>query len=134
MFLGIFINEMTTGAHEWEKLSQLVGDQAFVVERVRIVDTGIVIEGPFELPATAHLTADDQVFLAAFVRAHGNIKRMEEWFGVSYPTIKNRLSRLAAQLEFVETHTTVQPETLERLAAGELTVDEATRALAAPRR
>ncbi len=121
-------------AHDWEKLSQLVGDQAFVVERVRIVDTGIVVEGQFELPATARLAADDQVFLAAFVRAHGNIKRMEEWFGVSYPTIKNRLNRLAAQLEFVETHTNAQPETLERLAAGEVTVDEATRALAARRR
>jgi hypothetical protein len=116
--------------HEWEKLTQLVADQTFVVERVRVVDTGIAIEGEFELPATARLAAEDQVFLAAFVRAHGNIKRMEEWFGVSYPTIKNRLNRLAAQLEFVEAHTTARPDPLERLAAGELTVDEATRALA----
>ncbi|MSP21081.1 MAG: DUF2089 domain-containing protein [Alphaproteobacteria bacterium] len=116
-------------AHDWEKLTQLVGDQAFVIERVRMADTGIAIEGPFELPPLARLGADDQVFLAAFARSHGSIKRMEEWFGVSYPTIKNRLNRIAAQLEFVETRTSTLPEPLERLAAGEISVDEASHAL-----
>jgi hypothetical protein len=115
-------------AHDWEKLTQLVGDQAFVIERVRIADSGIAIEGPFDLPPLARLGGDDQVFLSAFVRSHGNIKRMEEWFGVSYPTIKNRLNRIAAQLEFVETRTT-ELAPLEQLAAGEITVDEATRAI-----
>ncbi len=116
-------------AHDWEKLTQLVGDQAFVIERVRISDSGIAIEGPFDLPPLARLGGDDQVFLAAFVRSHGNIKRMEEWFGVSYPTIKNRLNRIAAQLEFVETRTTELSKPLDQLAAGEITVTEATRAL-----
>ncbi len=116
-------------AHDWEKLTQLVGDQAFVIERVRISDSGIAIEGPFDLPPLARLGGDDQVFLSAFVRSHGNIKRMEEWFGVSYPTIKNRLNRIAAQLEFVETRTTELSKPLDPLAAGEITVTQATRAL-----
>lgn len=121
-------------AHDWEKLTQLVGDQAFVIERVRLSDFGIVIEGPFELPPLARLSGEDQVFLSAFVRSHGNIKRMEEWFGVSYPTVKNRLNRIAAQLEFVETRTTELPAPLERLAAGEITVNQASDELSARRR
>ena len=51
-------------AHDWEKLTQLVGDQAFVIERVRLPDTGIAIEGPFELPPLARLSGEDQVFMA----------------------------------------------------------------------
>ena len=47
--------------------------------------------------------ADDQIFVAAFVRCHGSIKQMEKFFGVSYPTIKNRLNRIASSLEFVDT-------------------------------
>jgi len=38
-----------------------------------------------------------------FVRSHGSIKEMERTFGISYPTVKNRLNRISAQLELVET-------------------------------
>jgi len=62
----------------------------------------IAIEGSFELPPLAQLTAEDQIFVAAFVRCHGSIKQMEQIFGVSYPTIKNRLNRLGTQLPSVE--------------------------------
>ena len=48
------------------------------------------------------LSADDQIFVAAFVRCHGSIKQMEQFFGVSYPTIKNRLNRIGSQLPFAE--------------------------------
>ena len=51
---------------------------------------------------------------------------------------KNRLNRIAAQLEFVETRTSALPDSdtdpLERLAAGEITVTDATKALASRRR
>jgi hypothetical protein len=50
----------------------------------------------------AQLPAEDQVFVAAFVRCHGSIKQMEKYFGVSYPTVKNRLNRIGSQLSFVE--------------------------------
>ena len=61
------------------------------------------------------------------------IKRMEEWFGVSYPTIKNRLNLIASKLEFSEMRKTAAPisggDVLQRLGAGEITVDEAEAAL-----
>jgi hypothetical protein len=40
--------------------------------------------------------------MAAFVKTHGSIKEMERIFGVSYPTIKNRLNRISGQLDFIE--------------------------------
>ena len=62
----------------------------------------------------------------AFVRCEGTIKEMEKTFGVSYPTIKSRLSRIAQQLEFVET--VVSPprnEILASLERGDITAQEA---------
>ncbi|HQL24170.1 MAG TPA: DUF2089 family protein, partial [candidate division Zixibacteria bacterium] len=74
-------------AHEWQELTRLTGDKEVIVERVRLVVEGIALEGEFELPPLAKLTAEDQLFVAAFVRSHGSIKKMEEVFGISYPTV-----------------------------------------------
>ena len=89
-------------AHEWQELTRLTGDKEVIVERVRLVVEGIALEGEFELPPLAKLTAEDQLFVAAFVRSHGSIKKMEEVFGISYPTVKNRLNRIGAALSFAQ--------------------------------
>jgi hypothetical protein len=88
--------------HDWQALTKLTGGSAFGIERVRLLSEDIAIEGHFEAPPLAQLAADDQIFVAAFVRCHGSIKQMEQFFGVSYPTIKNRLNRIGAQLPFAE--------------------------------
>src|SRR5262245_33762030 len=114
-------------ARDWQELSKLVGQAQIEIERVRLVETGVAIEGPFALPPLAALSADDQVFVAAFVRCHGSIKQMEKYFGVSYPTIKNRLNRIGGQLSFVEIeqgseHESPAPtrgDILDRLSRGE---------------
>jgi hypothetical protein len=119
--------------HDWHELTKLAGEKRFEIERVRLLDTGIVIEGPFSVPPLAQLPAEDQVFVAAFVRCHGSIKQMEKYFGVSYPTIKNRLNKIGSQLSFVEieegSDTDSPPltrsEVLNRLSRGELTVAQA---------
>src|SRR5262252_4259809 len=110
---------------DWQELTKLVGQAAIEVERVRLVDSGVAIEGPFTLPPLARLAAEDQVFVAAFVRCHGSIKQMEQFFGVSYPTIKNRLNRIGGQLPFAEVEVSPPPSTadlLSQLERGELTV------------
>ncbi len=115
---------------DWQELIALTGSKPLVVERVRIADREIAIEGAFELPQLARLSAEDQVFVAAFVRSHGSIKEMEQVFGVSYPTVKARLNRIAAQLDFVETvPTSPKSEILARLERGEISANEAVRAL-----
>jgi hypothetical protein len=118
---------------DWQELTKLVGHAPIEVERIRLVETGVAIEGPFTLPPLAQLSAEDQVFVAAFVRCHGSIKQMEQYFGVSYPTIKNRLNKIGSQLSFVEieqgSETEARPaarsDVLDRLARGELTVQQA---------
>jgi hypothetical protein len=111
---------------DWQELTRLTQGQAFVVERVRLVERGIAVEGEFEPPQLAGLTAEDQVFVMAFVRCHGSIKEMERIFGVSYPTIKARLNRIAAGLEFVETDPAPsRMEVLDRLRRGEITAAQA---------
>src|SRR5277367_7128764 len=89
---------------DWQELTQITQGQPIVIERIRMVEKNIAIEGSFELPQLARLNQEDQVFITAFVRCHGSIKEMEQIFGVSYPTIKSRLNRIAQSLEFVETN------------------------------
>lgn len=117
---------------EWQELTQLTQGRALLVERVRLADQDVAIEGHFELPQLARLSLDDQVFVLAFVRSHGSIKEMEQVFGVSYPTIKSRLTRIANSLEFVETNPAPsQADILDRLKRGELSADQAIRQLEA---
>ena len=119
-------------ARDWQELTQLTQGQAIVVERVRIVDKDVAIEGAFELPELARLNLEDQIFITAFVRSHGSIKEMEQVFGVSYPTIKARLTRLANSLKFVETNPTPsRAEILERLNRGEISAQDAIREMEA---
>lgn len=118
---------MTTN---WQDLMKLTGSKELVIERVRLPQAKMAIEGEFGLPPLACLDVEDQVFVIAFVRCHGSIKQMEKYFGVSYPTIKNRLNRISGQLEFVEITAVAQPtDVLDRLQKGEITVDQAVNEL-----
>ena len=115
---------------DWQELTQLTQGQPIVVERVRLRERDIAIEGSFELPQLARLNLEDQVFITAFVRCHGSIKETEQIFGVSYPTIKARLNRIAGSLEFVEVNPAPpRSDVLERLEQGEVTAEEAIREL-----
>src|SRR6185503_6285118 len=120
----------TPAKQDWQSLTELTQGRPIVVERVRLPERGIAIEGAFELPKLAQLAAEDQVFVAAFVRSHGSIKEMEQVFGVSYPTVKARLNRIAAQLEFVDTDPKpLRNEILDRLDRGVISAADAIRQL-----
>ena len=131
-------------AQDWQALTRLTGGAPFTIERVRLTGQDVAIEGRFEPPPLATLTAEDQTFVAAFVRCHGSIKQMEQFFGVSYPTIKNRLNRIGALLPFAEidpepdseraadTSRPSSTELLAQLERGALSVDEVLRQLRKP--
>ena len=115
---------------EWQELTRLTQGEPLQVERVRVARTGIAIEGNFELPQLARLPVEDQVFVIAFVRSHGSIKEMEHTFGVSYPTIKARLNRIASSLDFIDTDPLPsREEILERLRRGDIEPADAIREL-----
>src|SRR3974390_579739 len=118
--------EPPKAAADWHELTQLTQGRQFVVERVRLADRDIAIEGRFELPQLARLSVEDQVFVTAFVQCHGSIKEMEQTFGISYPTVKSRLNRIASALEFVDTDPAPsRAEVLDRLRRGEINAQEA---------
>jgi hypothetical protein len=119
--------EMTT---EWNELTKMTQGKPITIERIRMDDSGIAIEGSFTLPPLAGLLWEDQVFVMAFVRCHGSIKEMEEMFGISYPTVKNRLNRIAGQLQFIEV-INIPPaeEVIDELESGKISAEEAIRRL-----
>jgi hypothetical protein len=113
-------------ASDWQDLLRIAQGASLVIERVRIPEKEIAIEGAFTLPELARLSLEDQVFVIAFLRSHGSIKEMEQVFGVSYPTIKARLSRISGLLQFIDTNPMPsRSDVLERLKNGEITAAEA---------
>src|ERR1700674_1245174 len=119
---------------DWQELTRLPLGRPIVIERVRMAEQDIAIEGSFELPQLARLNLEDQVFITAFVRSHGSIKEMEQTFGVSYPTIKARLNRIAKSLDFVDTNPAPsRTDVLDRLKRGEISAQDAIQELEALR-
>lgn len=115
---------------EWHELTKMTQGRPITVERVRLMDSDIAIEGKFSLPPLASLSAEDQVFVMAFVRCHGSIKEMEEMFGISYPTVKNRINRIARQFEFIEVvKISPEEEVIGELERGEISAEEAIQRL-----
>ncbi len=115
---------------DWTYLTKLTGGKSITVRKVEVEGEDIAIEGRFELPPLAKLSAEDQVFAAVFIKSHGSIKQMEKHFGISYPTVKSRLNRISEQLDFVHVEEIPQKsDALDRLERGEINVEEAIRRL-----
>jgi hypothetical protein len=88
-------------------------------------DCDVELEGRFEASPLGRLPEEDQVFVMGFLRHHGSIRKMEELFDISYPTVKNRLRAIVNRLDGEFSAPSSNSMILERLARGEITVDEA---------
>jgi len=94
---------------------------------------GIRVSGPFQLNEFATLAEEDLHFLRIFVRCEGRIREMEAALGLSYPTIRTRLTALKNKLQGPppggEQPAAVGDgavgKILERLQAGEISFGEA---------
>ena len=112
--------------HDWQQLTDLTQNKEITIERVKVVESGLSIEGNFELPPLARLNMEDQIFVAAFVKSHGSIKDMEQLYGVSYPSIKNRLNRISKAFDFIDiTPVNSAGDILEDLDRGNISIDQA---------
>lgn len=96
----------------------------------------IRVEGPFQLNEFATLPPEDLHFLRIFIQCEGRVRDMEPALGLSYPTIRNRLTQLKNKLAVgLETDVGEKPkpasssntteEVLSRLEKGEITFDQA---------
>ncbi len=115
---------------EWQELTKITRGEAFTIEKIKLKDRDIFLEASFELPPLGRLTMEDQIFVTAFIRCHGSIKEMEGLFGISYPTVKNRLNAISRQLEFVDVNPPPsRSEVLSQLERGEIGVEDAVKRL-----
>lgn len=103
--------------------------QPMEVVRLECRDCGLSVSGRFGLTPLPRLTLAEQTFVSAFVQVHGNIKKMERIFRVSYPTIKNRLNVIARKLDANFPASDDAGEVLDQVARGEITVAEALKRL-----
>lgn len=94
------------------------------ITRMACPTCSVTLEGKFEVSALGKLNSDDQAFVIAFVRHHGSLKKMESLFGISYPTVKNRLNAISANLDKNFENPSPNLYVLEQLSRGELTVEE----------
>jgi hypothetical protein len=99
--------------------------QPLKISRMACATCGMSMEGEFEVSPLAQLSLEDQTFVMAFVRSHGSIKKMESVFGISYPTVKNRLNAIGAALDKSFQAPSPNLYVLEQLSRGEISVEEA---------
>jgi hypothetical protein len=101
-----------------------------VIDRVSCPTCASRVEGVFPLPSLLRLAPGDIDFVEAFVKASGSLKEMANQHGQSYPTIRNRLNRIIAELSSVRTSSEIRRHSvLDAIARGELTVAQAVKEL-----
>ena len=71
---------------------------ALQVARLDCTECDTSVLGDFALPPLARLAPEDQTFVLRFLQIGGNLKHMAKLYGVSYPTLRNRLDALVEQL------------------------------------
>ncbi len=61
-------------------------------------ECGTAVQGDYLLPALSRLGSEDQQFALSFILRSGSLKEMARLYGVSYPTVRNRLDDLITRL------------------------------------
>ena len=69
------------------------------VRRLECAECGTAVEGRFELPVLAGLPPEDQEFILSLLKASGSLKELAARYGISYPTVRNRLDSLIEKVE-----------------------------------
>ena len=102
-----------------------------VVTRLECPESGIVIEGQFSLGWIGRLTREQLEFVEMLVKYRGNIQKLAAEMDVAYNTARSRLDEIVAALGGTpENDGRVDRRlVLERLAAKEISVEEAARLL-----
>ena len=96
----------------------------------RSCDTSL--EGRLAPGKFCQLTTEQREFIEVFLASRGNIKEVERFFGISYPTVRSRLDQiietLGYRVEYAESESQ-RKDILKALNEGEITAEEAIKLL-----
>ncbi len=103
------------------------------IHSIECVQCGTEVHGNFEENEFTSLGEEDLHFLRVFINCEGKLKNMEKALGISYPSVKNKLSKLKEILSIkakrIELST--PKEVLEAMDRGEIKYDDGVELLKA---
>ncbi len=67
-------------------------------KRFECAGCGTAVEGDFRLPLLARLSPEEQEFLIHLAQCSGSLKELQRIYGVSYPTVRNRVDALIERI------------------------------------
>jgi len=110
------------------------------VTRVHCRSCDTTLEGQFSLGVLELLSKEQLLFVETFVRCEGKLNRMEKEMGLSYPTLRSRLTELIRAMGYevgqeesagatVGIRDEDRRQVLEDLAAGRISTEQAVKSL-----
>ena len=69
-----------------------------IIKHLNCADCDTEVTGEFELPPLARLSEKDLRYIIDYIKLNGNLKEMAAHMNVSYPTARNRFSRIIRML------------------------------------
>lgn len=110
-----------------------IGGGELIVTRLENPESGIVIEGQFSLGWVGRLTREQFDFVELLVKNRGNIQKLAADLEIAYNTARTRLDEIVTAIGGAP-ESDGRPDrrqVLDRLAAKEISVEEAMRLLKA---
>jgi hypothetical protein len=108
-----------------------VSGEELIVTRLECPASGVVIEGRFSLGWMGRLTREQLDFVELMVMYRGNIQKLAQEMNIAYNTARSRLDSIVTALGGTSEseNSSDRRAVLDRLAAKEITVEEAMRLL-----
>jgi len=116
-----------------------------LVTRLESPDSGVVIEGRFSMGWVSRLTPEQLDFVGLLLRNRNNLQKLATDLGVAYNTARSRLDEVVAAVGGVpedaidagdredgHERSARRARALDRLAAGEVSVDDVLTELRSP--
>jgi hypothetical protein len=87
------------------------------------------INGQFELSMFDHLTKEQLSFVLLYFKVEGNIKEIEKYMNISYPTVKKYINDIKNVLKINDEKSSTREEVLLKLKNKEISFEDAERIL-----
>ena len=106
-------------------------EHRLTVTRLHCRNCDTTIEGHFETGRMGQLTAEQLSFVETFLRCEGKLNRVEGVLGLSYPTLRSRLSQVIQAMGFevgpeqADTSDEQRHQILDELASGQISSEKA---------